>query len=304
VDLLKYTAFGLDITSEIPFPELQPQVGDEVDRPQVLIRYGTAVISLDDPRASGVLYQVKPGEFLLNVDRIARYFVSHGRQIIVDPVAGSQLDEVRLFLLGSPMGSLLYQRGYMLLKGSAVYTPNGAIVFAGESGLYESALAAAFYKKGYEVLAGEICAAIMEGHGPIVVYPALPKITLWAEAVTALDIDRSSLQCVRTGIERYVLDIQGCFARRSSPLWVIYILDTYGDKKDRGFNLLRGKDAIEALLKCSYRPGLIDGMGLTSTHFTLVVQAARQATIKRLVPPAMRFHPEEYVDLVEKDLKL
>ena len=99
-------AFGLNIASELLCPELLP--GD-AGNPEVYILYGRVPTSLENPEAEGLVYQAKPGLFLLKMDNIARYLVSEGTEVVIDRVADSRNDEIRLFLFGSVMGVLLQQ---------------------------------------------------------------------------------------------------------------------------------------------------------------------------------------------------
>ena len=102
---------------------------------------------LQDPGGQGVLYQSAPRQFLLKISRVARYLVSDGNEIIVDPEPDADLSAIRLFLFGSAFGALLHQRGILPLHGSAIVTSRGAVVFAGVSGSGKSALACAFHRQ-------------------------------------------------------------------------------------------------------------------------------------------------------------
>ena len=135
-----YTAYGLQIESQLALPELLPSTVRTTD---VAIRYGAVPSSLDNPTGQGIVYQAKPGQLLLTLDGIANYLVSDGTEITIARAPGSRDDDVRLFLLGSAFGALLHQRSVLPLHGSAVATPHGAAVFVGHSGYGKSTLAAA-----------------------------------------------------------------------------------------------------------------------------------------------------------------
>lgn len=87
-----YKAFGLSIESKFECPEL----ASGSDAPVVSIRRGEVPMTMEDAKASGVLYQAKPNQFLLRIDGIARFMVSDGKEIVIKPAANSNIDEVRL----------------------------------------------------------------------------------------------------------------------------------------------------------------------------------------------------------------
>src|SRR5487761_2719476 len=95
-----YRIFGLNISSSLPLPSLavpdpQPHAAD------VVIDYGTTPETLADPRIKGVRYQAAPGEFLLRVDNVARYYVQDGSRITIMPESGASEDDILIFLMGS-----------------------------------------------------------------------------------------------------------------------------------------------------------------------------------------------------------
>ncbi|MBK5102410.1 MAG: hypothetical protein JJE15_15725, partial [Desulfobacteraceae bacterium] len=94
-----YTAYGLKIASCIPCPELLAGNGS----PDVTIRYGKTSDSLAGAQAKGGYYQATPEQLLLSIDRVARFLVSRGEEILIDRVPDSNDIEVRLYLLGSAL---------------------------------------------------------------------------------------------------------------------------------------------------------------------------------------------------------
>src|SRR5579872_2437348 len=150
----QYCAYGLSIDSDIALPELAPGCGLELD---VTIRAGSVPETLDQAYAVGVLYRAAPGRFLLNMPRIARYLASDGNAIVIERAAGADDADVRVFLLGSVFGALLHQRGVLPLHGSAVEAAPGAVLLLGASVSGKSTLGAEFQRRGYRVLADDIC---------------------------------------------------------------------------------------------------------------------------------------------------
>ena len=111
-----YHVFGLNIASAVPFLDMPQTEGP----PDVVIAYGKTPESLSDAKVSGVRYQAGPGEFLLQVDNVARYYVSNGGHILIERDPDAADEEILLFLMGSAMGAILHQRKFLPLHGSSI----------------------------------------------------------------------------------------------------------------------------------------------------------------------------------------
>ena len=123
---MRYGVYHLAVESEIDFPEF-PKASED-GAADVVISLGSVPDHLEDPIATGVLYEASAEEFLLRVPDVAAYYVN-SEKIIVEP-AGAPIDEVRVFLLGSAMGALLHLRGMLVLHAAAFATPQGAVLLA------------------------------------------------------------------------------------------------------------------------------------------------------------------------------
>lgn len=117
----QYYAFGLHIKSALDVPELLPM---DMARADVCITVGGAsTTGLPQPTCVDLYYQAVPGEFWFHVPDIARFHLTDGRRIVVDPEAGADEDSVRLYLLGSCVDALLHQRQLLVLHGMAMFIP-------------------------------------------------------------------------------------------------------------------------------------------------------------------------------------
>src|ERR1700733_4396296 len=134
--MYKYWGFGLHIASEIEFPELLPADFSEAD---VSILIGKAPDMLEGEVVKKRAFSITgKDEYLLGIKNICRYYVSHGNRIIAEPAPGIDERSIRLFLLGTAMGALLYQRGYIPLHASAIIKDGRLMLFAGNSGAGKS----------------------------------------------------------------------------------------------------------------------------------------------------------------------
>jgi hypothetical protein len=282
----QYVAYGLSIDSDFAFPELAPGLRRE---PEVTIRAGSVSETLDEPYAVGVLYQAAPGRFLLNVPRIARYLVADGSAIVIERAAGAEDADVRVFLLGSVFGALLHQRGVLPLHGSAIAAPAGAVLFLGASVSGKSTLGAEFQRRGYRILADDICAVTAGPDGGSCLWPGYPRLHLWADAAEKLGLELDGLARVRPKLEKYSVPIEH-FSPESLPVSAIYGLRPVNSG---GFRLtsLDGEEAAKEIAWNVFQPKFAKGPPALDV----------KARVSRVYRPRAPFLLEELADCLEKD---
>ncbi len=295
-----YTAYGLTIASVLHLPELVPLDASSNLTPDISIRYGEVPLELDQPDAIGVIYQAKPNQFLLTLNDIARYLVSGGQEIVIARTPESQDSEVRLFLLGSVLAALLHQRGMLVLHGSAIETEAGAVVFVGSSGVGKSTLAAAFYQRGFPVLADDVCAVSLDEQGTPLLYPAFPHLKLWADMLETLAQDKATLQQVRPNLEKYALPLNKPFEQTPLPLHAVYQL-THHNKPDFEFEHLEQMKKFQILSNNTYRQHFLSGLGMRATHFRHVSAVANHVRVGRVTRPDYPLRLDELVELLIDD---
>jgi hypothetical protein len=296
--LHRYHAFGLHITSEIEIPRLPAWDGDG-SPPDLVVRCGSVPSELEDVQQRGAVYQIAHGQFLLDIERVARYLVSGGCEILLERYSQADDKDVRLFLLGSAMGALLHQRGVWPLHGSAVAHEHGAAIFLGASGSGKSTLAGAFQQRGLRVLSDDICAITANPSGRMQVSAAYPRISLWPDSVEKLGGDAQHLQQTHTFQEKYDFPLQDF---SGNPAAVIAIYSLYTDDQP-GIRLtpLTGFDKVRELTANTYRLHFLTGMQLEQQHFLQAQALAQQARVVRVARPRQPFLLEELADLIERD---
>jgi hypothetical protein len=266
-----YWAYGIRIHAEIICPEL-PQHPQPTGNPDVTIRLLPPIESVAENLENGY-FEVRPGVFRLAVTGVAQYLVEEGNRISVEPVTGATLEEIRLFLLGSAMGALLYQRGLFPLHGSAVETAWGAMIFVGEQGVGKSTLAAQFHRKGYRLLSDDVCAVAVGSEG-LQVLPALAQFRLCADAYERLGTPEKA----RFDIDKFVVPMGEGYCTDPAPLRAIHILGVH-ENEAPNFEVLRGFDRVQRLLENLYRPQYLKGQSTQSDLMRMAGDIAKQTTI-------------------------
>jgi hypothetical protein len=141
-----YKSFGLNITSEIPLPEIPPTHLDDVGIDIVIEKANLTTLwaehSIDDHD-----FVIKKDWIMFHLPETAIFLIQNGNRILFSPSIGADEDEIRLYILGTCMGAILMQRKILPLHGSAIAINGKAYAFVGDSGAGKSTLASAFLKE-------------------------------------------------------------------------------------------------------------------------------------------------------------
>ena len=183
---MRYQAFRLVIDSEIALPGL-PRANAE---PDVHVTRGNLAWHSEPTRAWS---RSSDGALMLRLPGIATYRVTR---------AGIQVDSVRdqpeagALLVATVLPLLLLQRDFLVLHGSAVDSPQGAVAFIGRVAIGTSTLAAALVRRGYPLLSDGVVALNPENG----VIPAYPQHQLWPNTLAVLGM--SPCAPLRPGIRK------------------------------------------------------------------------------------------------------
>jgi hypothetical protein len=290
-----YKAFGLNIISEFEIPELIESTGIS----DVEIALGKVPEKLEQITKKGVKYQATKDQFLLEVDRIAKFYVQEGRQITVDLLKEKADREVRLFLLGSAFGALFIQRGLLPIHGSAVKFGDSVSVFSGLSGVGKSSLAATFVKKGFQFLADDISVVDDE----LNVLPGFPNMKIWDDVLKKLHLKKASLSEVRPDIKKYDLRSDQQFCSEPLKLAKVFILNT---KNSHGFEYeeLSGLAKFNAIKNNTYRYRFVGGLEKQPDHFRILNKLLPNIKVYRISRPQSPVLLNELADYLMETFQL
>ncbi|UIJ44705.1 hypothetical protein LZK98_16855 [Sphingomonas cannabina] len=273
-----FSCFDFRLRSEIPLGELTPADDPDDARPIVEIRLDKLpeLLTGAPPAVHGL--QAANGEALLTVTGNARYLIREGREIVVDPLPGAAERNVRLFLLGSALGILVYQRGLLPLHANAIVVEGGAVAFTGQSGAGKSTLAAHFQRAGYPVLCDDVCVVGFDDAGVPLAWPGLPRLKLWEDAAHAFGHDPAALDRAVEGLEKFHVPIGRTADARPVPLRRLYTLARAEDGEGRILPL-RGSEAMAAVMENSYRGLYLPTLGATAAHFRQCAMLLRHVEV-------------------------
>ena len=289
----RYRAFGLDIESELDLPELVPLEQGRVCEPDLRVAMGAVTPAPSDAKAGGPGTLVADGRVWFETPA-GRFEARDGRVITVEPAPGVPAPDVRLYLLGTMIGAVLHQRRLLPLHANAVDLGGGAIAFAGPSGAGKSTLAAYFRRAGCGIFSDDVCAVAFDAQGLPWVEPGLARIKLWGDTLAALGQERSAIEPLADGMDKFSLPLASAPPSRAR-LQRLYVIDAKSAPLTTMTRLF-GAQAVDAVLANIYRWPLAVALEQAPTHFAAAVRLAGTCEVVSL---RFRRGLDKLPDLVE-----
>jgi hypothetical protein len=286
-----YSCYSLKIISELELPELgtNPSLGGVSD---VTIRFSDLPASgLPEGTQIAPFIWLKTDTFMFEVPQVARFLISGGSDIAIDPAPGIDEASLRVFLLGSAFGALLLQRGLFVLHGNAIEIDGQCLICVGPSGIGKSTLTAAFMKRGYRVLADDVVPIDDNGFA----IPGFPRIKLWQDVADKMAIDTVNLSRIRPNLEKFNLPLGDNFCAIPRPVSHICVLsEHHGETVNT--TPITGLEKFPLLKVNTYRPRFMAGMNLQREHLRQCSSLAGKVRMAKVQRPKVGFKIEKLVD--------
>ena len=221
---------------------------------------------------------------IFSVENTARWQISAGEGISIEPAADAEERALRLFTLGSAWGGLGYQRGLAVLHGSAVRSGSGAILFGGAQEQGKSTMAAAMLARGAELVSDDL-ARIDPGEAGrgALIYPSSSRLKLWQDAIDYFALGDQVIEPDLFRTEKFHCRIERTADVEAVELTAIVLLE-WGDETK--LEPLAGGEAVRAVLRDTcYRPEMLEVMERAGEQAALVSQIAGSARVYRLTRP-------------------
>ncbi len=300
MNLYHYKAYGLVFQSEFSIPGLSKASGSE--NPDVILKFGKLDVSSYDLIKGFLVKEILPEGFLYGIKDLATFLVSDGKQVIVDPLT-EETELWHMYLLGSVMGALLQQNGFLTLHGSAFLYKNKAHLILGASGMGKSSIAMAMHQRGYELLTDDISAIKFDEGNTPKLYVASRHIKLWQDAIESLDTAQEDMPRVRESLPKFRLTLDATHSAAEYELSNIFILKiTRLTEGQVAFSDLNKMELLQHLNLNVYRKQFLLDMGNQKYAFYMLSELATKASGTLLKRTRTRSDVHEVADEFEKFL--
>jgi hypothetical protein len=268
-----YKAFGFIFSSDFEIPELIEI--KKTDKINFKIEKGTVPKEIEKPEKKGVFYQISQKEFLLNIKDTADYYVYNSEKIIVQPHKNAKQEAINLFLLGSVIGVIIFQKNKIPFHGSSVIINNKAIIISGVSGAGKSTIVANFIKKGFPLLSDDVV-SLFQDDKKILAEPGFPQIKLWEDSLKMLSINKK-LKKIRPELNKYRYPVKN-FETKNHEISAIFIIktkNTFGVE----INEIKGVEKFKILNRNIYRKQFIEGLKVQKNQFKIISNLAASTKV-------------------------
>jgi len=266
-----YHAYGLTIQSELECPELLTL--EPTDKYDISIHMAEIPEALENATHTTPNVQVRDETCQINIEDIARFRTIAGNTILVHPIAGVDLANVRLFLLGTVFGTLIHQRGMLPLHAGAVACNGRAYAFCGYSGAGKSTLCKALQQHDFKLMCDDT-GVLVPGRDETLFYPGFPRIKLWQDALDHFNVDTGDLIRDQSRTDKFHLLIHDTFHAEPLPLDSVFLLSRSEIQQTASIQTVTGVEKMRALATQTYRPRMISHLKRHKYHFDLCSRIA------------------------------
>lgn len=290
----QYFGFGLNIESEIEFPELL----------QNSFVLADVTISVGDlSRQEAIVVEPRDDEFFFAVKGVARYFASHGNSMIIDPEDKNvNPRSIRLYALATVMAAILLQRQMIPFHTSAISVGNKLVLISGESGAGKSTVLTGLILRGYEVFSDDVVVLSQSEPDGISAFASYPMIKLWRDSITTIAHPQFS-DCsfrIRHDLDKYGFFFHDTFVTQVRPVSTLIILKQR-EQPECSMRRLHETDAFVETYRQLYRPSLIRGKEQNATCFKTISTLVKTVKIIEITRP-VTCPPEQLVSFIEQEL--
>lgn len=295
-----YRIYGLNIESEIIFPELL-----EVKNSEGIIDVTIMCdkIPKEKDQVINEVYNYKSNlkKISFVLEGIAGFCVSGGNIIIVEPCENADMEVVKNYLLGYTFGILLYQRNNIAIHGGTVVIGDRAVIFTGDSGAGKSTLVTTLKAKGYKLMNDDTSVIAMVDEKVPVVYAGYPVQKLCKDVLIKLGYNLSEYKLIDKKREKYIIPIQNEFNEKAMQIGAIFEI-IEADNSEVEIEKIVGIDKLKVLQKNIYGISIAKQCSMSAEYIKKCLILAQNIAIFRIKRPKNKFSVEEQITSVEETL--
>jgi len=275
-----YMLCGWRTLSDLPLTSLTIEVSDseQVDILIEIARGRSPIAKNGGP----FVFRHSLERSLIRIENVADFEVTMGRQIRVWPAPRSTQKDVEIFLFGLAWATLCHQRQILPLHASAIVTRRGITAFAGRPGAGKSSLAALMSMLDYQLVADDILPISFGRNSAPGAWPYLRRLKLKNDLIRELALRPRELVSETLDKEKYFVLPKYSAKEEWSRLDRIYVIEIDPTEACGKIDLLKGADAVCALIDQTYHFDFILGSRRLGEHLAYCTELTSKVAVYRL----------------------
>ncbi|MFQ3544398.1 aldolase [Halobacillus rhizosphaerae] len=290
-----YIGFGLSIASDLFLPELIHQ--DHSNKPDLSIEKANLTDLWKKEARANRSFIIREDFCLFRIPEVAIYFVEKGESIRYHPLSDVTEERLRLYILGTCMGALLFQKKVLPLHGSALLIDGKAYAIVGESGAGKSTLASAFIKDGHKLLSDDVIPVTFSDEGVPMVTPAYPQQKLWQQSLNEFGMNSKEYKPIFGREEKFTVPVKEHFHDQIVPLAGVIEL-TKNNSTQIQMEPVPILKRLSKLYQHTYRNFMIERLGITDWHFQLSAKLLSHIDLLHLNRPENSFTADPLREMI------
>ncbi len=246
-----YKLFELNVKSCVTIEETDALSDDT--RVDVEVKYGEIDLTkYFDEVGDGFFIKTHGRENIFLSCPVGLFHIHDGKEITIQAIEGKTEREIRVFLLGSAMGAIQIQRGYIPVHGGAIVHDGKTIVLTGSPGAGKSTMTSTLVSLGYDYLTDDVASVIFEDGMPLVL-PAYPQRKLVRDAAEMLGYNPENLPVVDAGRDKFAVRETHNFVKKPTEFHTLLKLVPNYDTDEVEVTEVDGLNKIKLLTQNLYR---------------------------------------------------
>lgn len=281
----RYALCGYVIDTDYPLITLErcPETAGPLGT--IILRVGDVPEHIDHANVALPGIEVSPRAVLLKAVEGSRplgwMLARDGSEIIVAPEPGAE-SELEPYILGSGVGAICLQNGFLPLHASAVVHDGDVIAFAGVSGAGKSTMGAAMAARGCQHVTDDLAVLKIAAHESPTLYPGPRTIKLAPDSYWALGFDPANGALMSPHHDKMRFTSSSALRpAQALKLAAIYLLEL-SDDEEVTIEPVAGIRATAALAGEIYRSGWLGPMEIFEVRMRDIAMLARRTPCFRL----------------------
>ena len=259
-----YKVFNLCCTSTIQLPSFIVNEDDKQADFEVVL--GTVEPNFKkEPTVKKPFTQFNENEFFYQMPNIAKYFVTDGNKVVIEPLC-EDWDSILLFFYSNCIAAILFQKNLIPFHVSGVLDARGGLwLFAAPSRTGKSTTALKLKEKGYTYFTDDTALITIEDNSCVAI-ASYPVLRAWENTMNNQQVYAlSEGKQLRAEINKFGIAFHDDFVSSSQKVKGIIFLEMQGDSIR--IERLKSTDGMKRLGDNIYRNKWVHGMNKQLLQF-------------------------------------